>query len=62
MKVTYEEKTNSDFTPFSLILEFETDKDVKSFYAILDKTSDLTEEECGVFVQIHDVIRLKISK
>ena len=50
MKVTYDEKTNSDFTPFRLILEFNTAEDVETFYSLFGK-----EVKCSASVKAHEL-------
>jgi hypothetical protein len=61
MKVTYDEKTKNDFTPFRLILEFEKSDDLKAFYAILHRTDSNSLSEFEMFEQIHDAINLKTT-
>jgi hypothetical protein len=75
MKVTYDEKTNSKFTPFRLILKFETPEDLETFNGILSDANTFKNNEGRGILYLHerskqieminyinDVINLKNTK
>jgi hypothetical protein len=70
MKVTYDEKTNNDFTPFRLILEFESREDLVTFNGVLFDAElrlaefifEHRERHYELINHIKDVINLKIER